>query len=412
MLSNFLPRLSRALNTYRDNLRLISRNARLFLIGTFFMGMGFSGFMLLFNLYLKSIGLPENRIGNVITATTIGTLIMALPASIVIRRVSIKRILILSTPVALFSYLIQVMTFNYYLIMAAGLFSGLAMVFFQIAAAPFFMRHSTPRERPYLFSLNYAAALVAGVLGSVVGGFLPGVIEKFGLVPYLAFRYTLIIFGGLILTAVVPYVMIRDTAETRDDQAFFNLVTSRSVIVKLFLPNLATGLGAGLSIPFINLYFKNALHMPTRSIGIYYGLSQILMISGVLLAPIFAERIGKIRTVVFSQLISIPFLVLMGITRSPLVAVFSFLIRAALMNMAQPLFTNYAMEKVRHDEQALTNALLVIAWTAGRGLSASIGGLLIVRFSYAIPFFATSFLYLVSSILMFAFFKDQRPVVE
>src|SRR5512137_2731138 len=109
--ADYLVRSRRVLNKYRESLRLISRNARLFLIGTFFMGMGFSGFMLLFNLYLKSIGLLENRIGNVITATTIGTLIMALPASIVIRRVSIKRILIFSTPVALFSYLIQVMTF-------------------------------------------------------------------------------------------------------------------------------------------------------------------------------------------------------------------------------------------------------------------------------------------------------------
>jgi predicted MFS family arabinose efflux permease len=310
--------------------------------------------------------------------------------------------------VALFSYLIQVMTFDYLIIMAAGLFSGLASVFFQVAAAPFFMRNSTPRERPYLFSLNFAASLVAGVLGSVVGGFLPGMIEKFGLVPYLAYRYTLFVFGGLVLAALAPYVMIRDTDEARDDDKFFNLVTSRSVIAKLFLPNLATGLGAGLSIPFINLYFKNVLHMPTRSIGVYYGLSQVLMISGVLLAPVFAEKIGKIRTVVFSQLVSIPFLVWLGITRSPVVAVVCFLIRAALMNMAQPLFTNYAMEKVKHGEQALTNALLVVAWTAGRGLSASVGGLLIVRFSYAVPFIATSFLYLASSALMYAFFKDQR----
>jgi hypothetical protein len=80
----------------------------------------------------------------------------------------------------------------------------------------------------------------------------------------------------------------------------------------------------------------------------------------------------------------------------------------AFMNMAQPLFTNFAMQKVNHDEQPFVNALLVIAWSAGWGASASIGGLLIERFSYTIPFFITSFLYLVSTLVIFSFFKEEQ----
>jgi predicted MFS family arabinose efflux permease len=78
------------------------------------------------------------------------------------------------------------------------------------------------------------------------------------------------------------------------------------------------------------------------------------------------------------------------------------------MNMAQPLFTNFAMEKVSHDEQPFTNALLVIAWTAGWGASASIGGMLIERFSYTIPFFTTCALYLLSTALIFTFFIKKK----
>ncbi len=131
------------------------------------------------------------------------------------------------------------------------------------------------------------------------------------------------------------------------------------------------------------------------------------MISGLLLAPVIAERVGKIKTVVFSQLISIPFLLIMGITHNLTLAVIAFFIRASLMNMGQPLFTNYAMERIKHEEQAFTNALLVIAWTAGWGVSASVGGMLIERYSYAVPFFATSALYLLSTILIFTFFKKE-----
>jgi predicted MFS family arabinose efflux permease len=189
-------------------------------------------------------------------------------------------------------------------------------------------------------------------------------------------------------------------------EIFFQFKTRTAIIVKLFLPNLITGLGAGLSIPFINLYFKNWFGVPTNIIGLYFSASQFLMIMGLLIAPLISEKIGKIRTVFVSQIFSIPFLIIMGITKNIPLAVVSFLIRTALMNMAQPLFTNFAMEKVHKDEQTLTNALLVIAWTTGRGLSASIGGLLIEHLSsYGPPFFTTSFLYLVSSILLFIFFR-------
>jgi predicted MFS family arabinose efflux permease len=123
---------------------------------------------------------------------------------------------------------------------------------------------------------------------------------------------------------------------------------------------------------------------------------------------LLAERIGKIKTVVFSQLCSIPFLVVLGFTNTLWLAVIAFLIRAAFMNMAQPLFTNFAMEQVKHDEQPFTNAFLVIAWTVGWGASASIGGALIERFSYSIPFFITSILYLLSTFVIFIFFARSK----
>jgi MFS family permease len=400
----FQQRLSRGMLKYMDNLRLFSRNARLFLMGTFFMGMGFSGFMLLFNLYLKSIGFPEGRIGNIISATTIGTVIMAIPASAIIRRFPIKRLLLIATPIATVSYLVQVSTSTYQIILAGGLMAGFSVVFSRVAAAPFFMRNSTSKERPYLFSMQFALSLVAGIVGNLLAGFMPDYIETLGIEPFLAYRYTLYVFGLLVIIALVPYFLIKETPVVRVEKL---KIHSSRLILKLFLPGLVVGIGAGLSIPFLNLYFKDVFSSATKVIGIFYGGQQLLMIAGLLIAPVISERIGKIRTVVVSQLVSIPFLIVLGLTSNIMFAVIAFLIRAALMNMAQPLFTNYAMEKVKHDEQPFTNALLVIAWTAGWGASASVGGFLIERFSYSIPFFATSVLYLISTIIIYFFFKDR-----
>lgn len=368
------------------------------------MGMGFSGFMLLFNLYLKEMGFLESRTGNIITATTLGTLIMALPASVLIRKVPIKRILLIITPIATFSYLVQVSTSTYHLIITGGFMAGLAAAFSWVASAPFFMCNSTKKERPYLFSMQFALMLVAGIMGSLLAGFLPGIIERSGTVPYLAYRYTLYIFACLVLIALLPYSMIKEKPVGKVDKMEIH---SWRLILKLFLPGLVVGIGAGLSIPFLNLYFKNVFQTGTSYIGILYSGQQLLMITGLLIAPVIAERIGKIRTVVVSQLVSIPFLVVLGLTTNFILAIIAFLVRAALMNMAQPLFTNFAMEKVKHEEQAFTNALLVIAWTVGWGASASVGGFLIERFSYTIPFLSTSVLYLISTVIIFAFFRKE-----
>lgn len=392
------------ISKYISNLRLFSRNARLFLVGTFFMGMGFSGFWLLFNLYLKSLGLPEGRIGTIISATTIGMVIMAIPASIIIRKHSIKRILVIATPIAMFSYLAQVTSANYFVIIGGGLTAGLSSVFFRVASAPFFMRNSSPKERPYLFSMQFALTLVAGIVGSLLGGFLPGFIEKSGMIPYLSYRYTLYIFSGLVLVALIPYSLIRKKPYTQVERM---QIHSSRLMVKLFLPIFVVGIGAGLSIPFLNLYFKHVFKTATNLIGILYSGQQFLMITGLLIAPVIAEKIGKVKTVVLSQLISTPFLIILGITHNFIFAVVAFLVRAALMNMAQPLFTNFAMENVKQDEQPFTNALLVIGWTAGWGVSANVGGALIERFSYSVPFFTTSVLYLVSTFLIFTFFRKE-----
>ncbi|KPK68997.1 hypothetical protein AMJ87_11105 [candidate division WOR_3 bacterium SM23_60] len=369
--------------------------------------MGFSGFMLLFNLYLREIGFLEGKIGTIISATTLGTVLMALPASMVMRKFPIKRILVAAAPIAMFSYVVQVAAPQYHIILAAGILAGSASVFFRVAAAPFFMRNSTPKERPYLFSMQFACLLVAGVIGNVLGGFLPGTIETYGFEPYIAYRYALIVLSVLVLISLIPFFMIEEKPPPTIPVKM-KIGANRLIILKLFLPNLIVGIGAGLSIPFFNLYFKDIFQTPTDLIGIFYSIQQLFMITGLLVAPVIAERKGKIRTIVFSQLLSIPFLIALGITHNLYLAVLAFFMRAALMNMAQPLYLNFAMEKVSHDQQPLTNALLTIAFTAGWGASANVGGYLIELFGYAAPFIATSALYLISTGMTYTLFRHDK----
>ena len=67
---------------YWHHIRLFSRNARLYLIGSFLMGVNFHVFQLLLNLYLKELGFDESQIGFVVSSRAIGMTIIAIPAAI------------------------------------------------------------------------------------------------------------------------------------------------------------------------------------------------------------------------------------------------------------------------------------------------------------------------------------------
>ncbi|MEE8404996.1 MAG: hypothetical protein V3S17_06365, partial [candidate division Zixibacteria bacterium] len=73
--------------SYLATLRMFSRNARLYLIGSFLMGVNFHVFQLLLNLYLKELGFVESQIGLVISARALGATLLAIPVAIILSRV-------------------------------------------------------------------------------------------------------------------------------------------------------------------------------------------------------------------------------------------------------------------------------------------------------------------------------------
>ena len=82
----FRGRIARELNEYFDQLGMFSRNARLFLVGSFLLSLSFSMFQLMRNLYLKEAGFGEVFIGESLSIFSFGSLIGSVPAAILLLR--------------------------------------------------------------------------------------------------------------------------------------------------------------------------------------------------------------------------------------------------------------------------------------------------------------------------------------
>lgn len=405
--------MHRILADYLADLKLITRNARLFLIGGLLLGVLSAFMQLLLNLYFKDTGYGEAFIGSVLSVYAVGGVVAAIPSAYFIARYKLKPLLIGSSLLLSLTFALLIGAELEIVIMLTAFLVGVLLTFVRVASGPFIMRNSSARERTLVFSLSFSNFIVAGIVGSLVGGWLQDLFLQVTGNIALSYRYTLWIAATVAALAVIPFAMIVAKAPLPDEvRKAFNLTLLKQnwrLFFRLIFPHFLVGAGAGLIIPFLNLYFRERFQLEPAEIGIFYSLLQATMLVAVLTGPILRRRFGFIRTVVITELLSVPFMVALCYTENLSLAVGAFLLRGALMNMAQPVSNTFAMEAVPEEHQGLVNSLITVAWTGSWAISTSIGGAVIEHSGFVPSFWLAIGLYVVSAIFYFLFFaKHER----
>lgn len=401
-----LAKFKIGITEYWGAVRSFQANARFFLLGSFLTNIGFSAFSLLFNLYLREAGVSEEIIGRVLSFGSLGTIVMALPSAYLARKYESRKILALTTLLASLGYLVQ----SYYLspgvLMGANLFVGSVVTVSRLISSPFFMRNSSSRERAHLFAFSMAVGVLAGIIGNLIGGYLPHLYQALGAKELTSLQYSLATGAIMGVLGILPYLFISES-KIEDGANRFTKPNWDTIIhlLKLSLPYALIGMGAGLIIPFLNLYFREVFSASTNQIGIYFAVLQALMVLGFLLGPLLSKKFGLINTIVGTQLLSIPFMLILALAPSLPLAVLSFWIRGALMNMSSPIQNLFNMEAVPAEHRELANSMTTFAWNGAWTISAFLGGTIIHRYSFSLSFYITISLYLCSSLVYYAFFR-------
>ena len=372
------------------------------------MSMSFNLMMLLFNLYLGALDFSESAIGNLLSLHEWGAFLVALPASLFMARGNIRASLIISSVCTALGFGLLSSTSAQAVIGVSVITIGSFTAIFRIAAGPFIMQNSNPEERPFVFSMNFALMVGAGFLGSLVGGFTRDFLAVFLQEDVLAYRIALFGFGGgFAALSIVPFLLLH-FQEQKGNFPILQLLKgcNKPLFMRLLMPSLLIGFGSGLTIPFINLYFKFEWGLSDSLIGTWFGLAQLTTFLGMILSPLLVRRFHIVRVIVWSQLASIPFMLIMGYMDLFPVVISAFLLRQVLMNMHNPMNMHFRMELVAPEEQSLINALRMIGFTGVRALAAFFGGRIIDYYSFSLSFTLTSVFYFIAAVLFFAFFHN------
>ncbi len=388
---------------------LLNRNIRLFLGASgLISGSLFGSYAVLMNLFILRLDFGPGFVGLV---NGVGMLCWAVAAPLAgafANRVGYRRLMVVGLGgVLLGSSLLPfgaslngtpraVWLVASYSVAAAG-----AGVFF-VNMAPFIMGAVGPRLRNRIFAITMAAFSITGFVGSLIGGFLPGLfggLLGLSLDDPNAYRYplhfaALTVIPGLFLiaaTSEIKPVLRNSIGGTRSRAPLFPIA-----VMTVFGALIAFGEGSVRT--FFNIYM-DGFNVNTATIGVTFALSQLLVGPVALLSPLVSSRIGNERTVLIATVGVAISLVPMALLADPFPAVIGLMTVFAFGSLMRPALAVYQMEVVGPEFRGLMSGFTNLSWALGSGGTALIGGALISKSGFQSLFLTGAVLTAIGALL-------------
>ncbi|TMC23557.1 MAG: MFS transporter [Chloroflexi bacterium] len=422
------------------------RNARLYLISNALSGVTVGIILVLYNLYIVSLGYDTAFVGFMLSVATLGAGLGIFPAGLCFDRLGGKLILIWGSVALSIAGMGQLLLRDPLPLLLSGFIAGVAGAFILVVNAPFLTHNSTVTERSVLFSLNIVLLLIPTVLGKLIGGMLP---LWFSSTPWLmarlpfwldgllasqplarSYQLTMLFAGIMAVPSFIPLFLMDDDCPLRSSssgptgkmplnvqrwrekalvavQRWQNIPLRASLsspIATLVIVQALIGLGAGLFIPYFNVYFVKALAASPALFGTIDGAATTIDALLILLAPWLAARIGQINTITITRLLALPLLLTIGLSHLlPLVAVL-YLFRQGMMGMATGIFQVFSMEAIVKPHRGFANSVYQIVSQGSWAVTAPLGGLIIARMGYTPIFLIGAIFYLAAIVLLWVRF--------
>ncbi len=148
--------------------------------------------------------------------------------------------------------------------------------------------------------------------------------------------------------------------------------------------------------------------MSDASLGLLFGAGSLLTGIACIIGPRLVGNLGgKVRMVILVQAVSLVFLLMIGFSPWPWLAVVGFLARGALMNMVAPLFDAFGLERSLESEHGAVNSIRSLALNVGWAVGPYISGLVQQRYGFSPLFISTAVLYAISILLVWIFFRPR-----
>ena len=375
-------------------------------------------------LYLAALGLPDPVIGLLLTLTLLGDAAISLWLTTHADRVGRRRVLFVGALLmclagvgfassSAFPVLVLAATIG--VISPSGNEVGPFLAVEQASLS----QTIADRARTRVFAWFNLTGSFATATGALVGGGVAGTLIATGRAPVDAYRFVIVLYAclGLVLAVlfwrVSPLVEIAQAPDVSVSRRL-GLHRSRSIVARLSALFALDAFGGGLVVQSLVAYwFHLRFGADVAVLGaVFFGANLLAGISALAAARI-AERIGLVRTMVFTHLPSNVLLAAVPLMPTLPLAIIVLLARFSISQMDVPTRQSYTMAVVDPDERSAAAGMTGIARSLGASVSPLIAAPLFgVASLAAVPFFLAGGLKVGYDILLYRGFRSLRPEHE
>ncbi|MCC6060892.1 MAG: MFS transporter [Desulfurococcaceae archaeon] len=355
--------------------------------------------------YLRGLGFTATEYGVLGGLSLILSLLASIIAGFLCDRVGARAVVVISSIIASVGLILLSTGFKNIAYVAVALW-GFSGGLWSVSGLVLATRIPVSDGLERILSYTAAASTIGGGVGAL-GGWIPVVVNAYGVDIVTAYRFTILSVALLSLLPVVVIVpRIREVITGSSVEATENNRVDWGVLGRLILVNIIISLGAGASIHLIDYYFVLKFGVSSGELGTLWSVQNLVMGILMLQMPRLSSMVGgALRAYIIVASPSVLLLALLIPAQSFVIAASIYVVRSTLMNVANPLYQAFEMSLIPRRFRGRGASILSLAWQIPAGLGRSVGGAL-MDVNVDAPIAVTTGLYTLAFVLLIAFFPN------
>ena len=270
------------------------------------------------------------------------------------------------------------------------------------------------RDLTAIFSRYNVGGAFAGALGALASGLPVTVAAHLNLNPAAALRAGFIAYSLIAICAALVYWSLSPAVETAPPaQASAPLAKSRRIVFHLSALFSLDSFGGGFVVQsLLALWLFRRFNLSIAAAGSFFFAAGLLGAASQLASSWFAQRFGRINTMVFTHIPANVFMVIAAMMPSLHLTLLFLLLRFALSSMDVPARQSFVMAVVPPEERAAAASVTNVPRSLATALAPLPAGALLDYSLFGWPLVCAGVLKITYDVLLLAQFRAVRPEDE
>lgn len=381
-----------------------------------------AAFTILLNFDMLDHGFEDYEIASMVGNRYLTVMLCSVPLAMWAKGKRLKPFMLagaISAPIVALLLIYAIHIHNSELIRVLMSLWGITFSLVQVLIMPYVLLNGSHEHETESIALFFSAGNITTIIVGVFNYILPS------LHPFFTNQNLLIIYSTIGLGGIYFITKLPNTEKLSSRVPFGNIHSDYNwdLILKAAVPTFIIALGAGFTIPVINLFFHDVHGMQAPAFSLMNAFAFTLVAFGALLVPEIKRRFGYQVAITLVQSIAVLLLFTMATTEwynhtaiGLIVAAVTYTLRQPLMNMAGPMTSQLTMNYVGERNREMISAINAAIWSGCWFASAKVFSVLReAGISYSNIIFVTVTLYIVGVIWYYRLiqaYERRQPVAK